>query len=155
MDLAEVSTFVCPPEPPVADTLDHHMTSVPCIGINSAPGSETYGHSWSPDPTSLVVRPMASSLYHSAPGYPHQNLLGISRVLAEEGLSLPPRAARAVLVRQMIKPSYFGTRGAGRKTPHALTASASLSLKNGWHPFARADSALEGRRLLTSPRRAS
>ena len=50
---------------------------------------------------------------------------------------------------------YFGTRGAGRKTPHALTASASLSLKNGWHSFARADRALEGRRLLTSPRRAS
>ena len=37
VDLAEVPTFVCPPEPRVADTLDHHITSVPRIGtsINS------------------------------------------------------------------------------------------------------------------------
>ena len=46
---------------------------------------------------------------------------------------------------------YFGTRGAGRKTPHALTASASPSLKNGWHSFARADSGLGGSPALDEP----
>ena len=43
------------------------------------------------------------ALYHLASGVPAQDLPGISEALAEEGLSLPPRVARAVLVGQMIK----------------------------------------------------
>lgn len=45
------------------------------------------------------------ALYHLASGVPAQDLPGISEVLAEEELSLPPRVARAVLVGQMIKPA--------------------------------------------------
>ena len=45
------------------------------------------------------------ALYHLASGVPAHDLPGISEVLAEEGLSLPPRVARAVIVGQMIKPA--------------------------------------------------
>ena len=43
------------------------------------------------------------ALYHLASGAPAQDLPGISEVLAEEKLSLPPRVARAVIVGQMVK----------------------------------------------------
>ena len=45
------------------------------------------------------------ALYYLASGVPAQDLPGISDALADEGLSLPSRVGRAVLVGQTIKPA--------------------------------------------------
>lgn len=45
------------------------------------------------------------ALYHLASGVPAGELSGVGEALASEGLSLPPKISRAVIVGQMISPS--------------------------------------------------
>ena len=53
------------------------------------------------------------ALYHLASGVPASDLAGVSELLVEQNLSLPPEVARAVLVGQAISPSTPAPAGEG------------------------------------------
>ena len=92
------------------------------------PCSETYGHSWSPDPTSLVVRTHGLIAVPLCAGIPAPEPSRHQHSLRRGDCRCLPEQPCAVLVSQMNKPSWFGTLRAGHETPDAFAASASLSL---------------------------
>ena len=79
------------------------------------------------------------ALYHLASGGDAAKLPGLSEVLAEEGLALPARVSRAVLVGQMISPSAPQSVGGGIRL-HTLWGRLAYQLggKDGYD-IVRAD----------------
>ena len=73
------------------------------------------------------------ALYHLASGADATKLPGLAEVLAEEGLTLPPKVSRAVLVGQMISPSAPERVGGGIRL-HTLWGRLAYQLggKDGY-----------------------